>query len=73
MLKRGLMAAGFVLAALAINMVPAQAIPTGPHLTILNYFSDSSKTHQVGRYWSGCGEGHWGVKTAYWTEGTAGC
>lgn len=64
MLRRCLISATFVGAALTVNMVPAQAFVEGPHLDVWNYYSDVAKTHLVGQRWSGCGAGEWGTRTS---------
>jgi len=67
MFKRALTAVITVAATVAIAPTPAQAIPPGDTLTVIAYYSDSSRQHLVGQQWSGCGQaaGQWGVATGY--------
>lgn len=62
MFKRALTAVIMVAATVAIAPTPAQAIPPGDTLTVIAYYSDSSRQHLVGQQWSGCGQaaGQWG-------------
>lgn len=65
MLRRAIIAVAFATAFLGINAGTAQAIPPGPTLFVIAYYSDAAKTVLVGQAWSGCGQpsGSWGTTT----------
>ena len=67
MFRRVLTAVTMIAATVAIAPTPAQAIPPGDTLTVVAYYSDSSRQQLVGQQWSGCGRasGQWGVTTGY--------
>jgi hypothetical protein len=67
MLRRAVLAMAIIAGILVGNAVPAQAIPPGPTLLVLAYYSDASKTVLVGQQWSGCGQpsGSWGTTSPY--------
>jgi hypothetical protein len=67
MFRRVLTALTVIAAAVAIAPTPAQAIPPGDTLTVIAYYSDSSRQQLLGQQWSGCGRasGQWGITTGY--------
>ncbi|MFY1654285.1 hypothetical protein ACN27J_25810 [Solwaraspora sp. WMMB762] len=67
-----------VAATLVATSAPAQAIPDEYHLMVTIYYSDSSRTTQVGTRWYGhCPDQDWdrlvGYSTPYSTSGIHPC
>jgi hypothetical protein len=69
MLRRGLLAVAVVFSAVAVGAAPAQAFVVGDNLTVVNYYSNATKTSLVGQSWTGCDRprGSWGTTTSYTT------